>query len=138
MVAASNHVLYDNNLLECKRQEDESRVLRALLTVDKNNKSDKDNDNATLDLSESENYDKLLHGNSMNSSKHSFHSSPRLFADYWTTFVHEQPERLSSTTHRVSESFSSTKDCLSESLVNFAVEPLGKRLNCCGYAYPIG
>jgi hypothetical protein len=54
MVAASNHVLYDNNLLECKRQ-DEIRAFRALLPVDKNNRSDEDD--ATLDLFESENCD---------------------------------------------------------------------------------
>jgi hypothetical protein len=110
--------------------------LRALLPADtKNTKSDGDDD-ATLDLSESENYDELLHGdNSMDStSKHlhsSFHSSLKSFADSWTTFVHDQPERLSSTTHRVSESISSTKDRVAEKIVTFAVEQMGKSIPGC-------
>ena len=150
MVAASNHALYDHYLAECHRQETEIRALRAIIPVDKNNNTnhgdDDDDDDATLDLSESENYDELLlHGDSSghsssnsnsnsssSSSKHLlFQSSIKSFADSWTSFCHEQPERLSSTKHRVSESLSSTSHRVSESLVNFAVEQMGKNIPGC-------
>jgi hypothetical protein len=130
VVATSNAVLYDNYRMECQRQEDEIRTLRALLPVeDKNTKNLEDD--ATLDLSESENYDELLHGDSNPSLHSSFHSSFKSFADSWTTFVHEQPERISSTKDRVSESISSTKDRVSETIVNFAVEQMSKSIPGC-------
>jgi hypothetical protein len=139
LVAASNHVLYDQYLVECRRQETEIRALKALLPVDKDNHHKgglEDNDDVTLDLSESENYDELLHGgdsshSSISKQSFQFQSSIKSFADSWTTFCHEQPERLSSTKLRVSESLSSTKHRVSESLVHFAVEQLGKNIPGC-------
>jgi hypothetical protein len=146
MVAASNHVLYDSYLVHCKQQEAEIRMLRALLSVNNTNCGQDCDDDATLDMSESENYDELLHGEitaSMNSSSASsklLHSSFKSFTDSWTSFV--QDERVSSKTQlvstslastkgRVSESLSSTKDRVSGSIVNFAVERLGKSIPGC-------
>jgi hypothetical protein len=137
VAAASNALVHDSHRMECQRQEDQITTLRALTRVDENDtKNSLEDDDATLDLSESENYDELLHGdNSMDStSKHlhsSFHASLKSFADSWTTFVHDQPERLSSTTHRVSESISSTKDRVAEKIVTFAVEQMGKSIPGC-------
>jgi hypothetical protein len=51
MVAASNHVLYDNYLVQCKQQQAEIPSLQALLSVDKNSTKSISNtcdDDATL------------------------------------------------------------------------------------------